>query len=299
MAVKEISDVLQTLEQDDSPQAVDFIVQNFEKQLPTILSNIEQIKQWAVTQTAHDRQLVLQSDEDFEKGRNRCAEINKQIQLIEAKRKDVKKAYNKPYEIFEKSLKEVVNILQSARENLWRQVTEEEEKFKAKKQELYRDYFLKQGCEWLTWEDVFDKRWLNKGTAAATVYKEIESAIKKAEQEVSAIKELKSEFEIALLEKYKRSHSLGETLLYNSTLASLSGKYGEVAEKSSMRTDENKNGVNSLTTAQNSNEEVEWSGDEELITVDFRVECSGNQLRELGNYMREKGIKYGKVPKGE
>lgn len=299
MAVKEISDVLQTLEQDDSPQAVDFIVQNFEKQLPMILSNIEQIKQWAVTQTAHDRQLVLQSDEDFEKGRNRCAEINKQIQLIEAKRKDVKKAYNKPYEIFEKSLKEVVNILQSARENLWRQVTEEEEKFKAKKQEVYRDYFLKQGCEWLTWEDVFDKRWLNKGTAAATVYKEIESAIKKAEQEVSAIKELKSEFEIALLEKYKRSHSLGETLLYNSTLMSLSGKYGEVAEKSSVRTDENENGVNSPTTAQNGNEEAEQSGDEELITVDFRVECSGNQLRELGNYMREKGIKYGKVPKGE
>lgn len=299
MAVKEISDVLQTLEQEDSPQAVDFIVQNFEKQLPMILSNIEQIKQWAVTQTAYDRQLVLQSDEDFEKGRNRCAEINKQIQLIEAKRKDVKKAYNKPYEIFEKSLKEVVNILQSARENLWRQVTEEEEKFKAKKQEVYRDYFLKQGCEWLTWEDVFDKRWLNKGTAAATVYKEIESAIKKAEQEVSAIKELKSEFEIALLEKYKRSHSLGETLLYNSTLMSLSGKYGEVAEKSSVRTDENENGVNSPTTAQNGNEEAEQSGDEELITVDFRVECSGNQLRELGNYMREKGIKYGKVPKGE
>lgn len=299
MAVKEISDVLQTLEQDNGPQAVDFIVQNFEKQLPTILSNIEQIKQWAATQTAHDRQLVLQSDEDFEKGRNRCAEINKQIQLIEAKRKDVKKAYNKPYEIFEKSLKEVVNILQSARENLWRQVTEEEEKFKAKKQEVYRDYFLKQGCEWLTWEDVFDKRWLNKGTAAATVYKEIESAIKKAEQEVSAIKELKCEFEIALLEKYKRSHSLGETLLYNSVLASLSGKYGEVAEKSSVRTDENKNGVNSPTTAQNGNEEAEQSGDEELITVDFRVECSGNQLRELGNYMREKGIKYGKVPKGE
>ncbi len=299
MAVKEISDVLQTLEQEDSPQAVDFIVQNFEKQLPMILSNIEQIKQWAVTQTAHDRQLVLQSDEDFEKGRNRCAEINKQIQLIEAKRKDVKKAYNKPYEIFEKSLKEVVNILQSARENLWRQVTEEEEKFKAKKQEVYRDYFLKQGCEWLTWEDVFDKRWLNKGTAAATVYKEIESAIKKAEQEVSAIKELKSEFEIALLEKYKRSHSLSETLLYNSTLMSLSGKYGEVAEKSRYGADENENGVNSPTTAQNGNEEAEQSGDEELITVDFRVECSGNQLRELGNYMREKGIKYGKVPKGE
>ena len=116
-------------------RTVEFMVQgDFVKNLPQILSNVQEIKVWAEEQTRLDRSLILQTDEDFDNGRKRCATINKVIQSIEAKRKDVKKAYNEPYEIFEKSLKEVTTVLTEAKDNLWGQITQAENDAKARKE---------------------------------------------------------------------------------------------------------------------------------------------------------------------
>ena len=91
------------------PQSVEFSVStDFISNLPQILSNIEEVRQWAVSQTETDRSLKLVSDEDFDTAKKRCAEINKVVQRIDDKRKEVKKAYTEPYDIFEKKLKEVL-----------------------------------------------------------------------------------------------------------------------------------------------------------------------------------------------
>ena len=275
-------------------RTVEFMVQgDFVKNLPQILSNVQEIKVWAEEQTRLDRSLILQTDEDFDNGRKRCATINKVIQSIEAKRKDVKKAYNEPYEIFEKSLKEVTAVLTEAKDNLWGQITQAENEAKARKEAEYRTYFERAGLKFRTWAQIFDKKWLNKGKDDKTVYAEIDEIVRKCNEEVSAIQSLNSEFITALLQYYADGHSLGDTITYNTRL----GEQKRLIEQ--RKAQEQVNTPPAPETAKNDNYERVEPIEEEIVTIDFRVQCTSTQLQTLGQFMRQHGIKYGKVPKGE
>lgn len=275
-------------------RTVEFMVQgDFVKNLPQILSNVQEIKVWAEEQTRLDRSLILQTDEDFDNGRKRCATINKVIQSIEAKRKDVKKAYNEPYEIFEKSLKEVTAVLTEAKDNLWGQITQAENEAKARKEAEYRTYFERAGLKFRTWAQIFDKKWLNKGKDDKTVYAEIDEIVRKCNEEVSAIQSLNSEFITALLQYYADGHSLGDTITYNTRL----GEQKRLIEQ--RKAQEQVNTPPAPETAKNDNYARVEPIEEEIVTIDFRVQCTSTQLQTLGQFMRQHGIKYGKVPKGE
>lgn len=275
-------------------RTVEFMVQgDFVKNLPQILSNVQEIKVWAEEQTRLDRSLILQTDEDFDNGRKRCATINKVIQSIEAKRKDVKKAYNEPYEIFEKSLKEVTAVLTEAKDNLWGQITQAENEAKARKEAEYRTYFENAGLKFRTWAQIFDKKWLNKGKDDKTVYAEIDEVVRKCNEEVSAIQSLNSEFVTALLQYYADGHSLGDTITYNTRL----GEQKRLIEQ--QKAQEQVNTTPAPQTAKNDKCERVEPIEEEIVTIDFRVQCTSTQLQTLGQFMRQHGIKYGKVPKGE
>ena len=275
-------------------RTVEFIVQgDFVKNLPQILSNVQEIKVWAEEQTRLDRSLILQTDEDFDNGRKRCATINKVIQSIEAKRKDVKKAYNEPYEIFENSLKEVTTVLTEAKDNLWGQIKQAENEAKARKEAEYRTYFENAGLKFRTWAQIFDKKWLNKGKDDKTVKSEIDDIVRKCNEEVAALQSLNSAFITALLQYYADGHSLGDTITYNTRL----GEQKRLIEQ--QKAQEQVNTPPSPETAKNDNYERVEPIEEEIVTIDFRVQCTSTQLQTLGQFMRQHGIKYGKVPKGE
>lgn len=301
-----IDKALETLEETNTPQTIEFKVQNdFVEKLPEILSNCEQVKQWAIAQTEADRNLILKTDEDFDNGRKRCAEINKVVASIESRRKEVKKEYNKPYELFEKKLKEVTAVLTGAKDNLWLQITAAEEKVKAEKENDFKRYFENHDDyakikDYRGWEQIFDKTWLNKGKKYDTIFKEIDGKIKTVCDELVSISDLNSEFEPALLLKYKNGASLTEILSANRELKAqkeeLERKKAEqqqAAVKQSIETP-----VIEQSQAQPKQAEV-TDADEELITIDFRVVCTKTKLKTLGDYMKTNGIKYGRVPKGE
>lgn len=105
------------------PTQINFIVlEDFRNNLPEIISNVNDLKQWAEEQTKLDRTLVLNSDEDAAKAKERCAQINKVIAAIDGKRKSIKKEYMQPYQTFETAVKECVAVLTTAKDNLWEQV---------------------------------------------------------------------------------------------------------------------------------------------------------------------------------
>lgn len=277
------------LKEENIPQTIEFKVQDdFVKKLPEILSNVAQIKQWAIERTEEDRNLVLVSDEDFEIGKKRCAEINKVIQNIDAKRKDVKKRYNEPYEIFEKSLKEVLDVLKTAKDNLWGQVTAAEEKAKADKEAELKAYYEGLNCKWRTWKQVFDKTWLNKGKKIDAVKEEIDRIVEATNNDIKIIESLNSEYEVALKVRYTDGYGLGEVVSYNTQLTSQHKR--DEAEKGQ--------GVANTQPTQQMPVEtatIEQKTEEELIVIDFRVQCTVSQLSELGKYMKAHGIKYSKI----
>lgn len=279
------------------PQSIEFTVQeDFINNLPKIVSNLEQVEAWAIAQTEEDRTAVLETDEDFEKARERCAQLKKVIDLIDRKRIDTKKEYNRPCDIFEKACKRVTAVLQSARDNKWSQITKAEEEKKLVKQSKLRAFWDSLNKEaiggYRTFEQIFDSKWLNKTVSVESAFEKMQEIFKQQCTDVSAIWALKSEFEVSLIEHYKSGHSISEVISYNNRLqeaqkqAEINRSWHSDPDPQLVKKEEN------LPPKNEPKEEIE-----ELIRMEFFVECTNEQLQGLGKYLREHGIKYGRIRK--
>ncbi len=277
------------------PSSMEFTVQeDFINNLPQIISNVEQLAVWAKAQTEADKNLILTSDKDFDKAKKRCADIKKVVKSIDDKRISVKKAYSQPIEIFEKKLKEVTGILNTARDNLWSQITKQEQEKKDKLETQYQNYFKSKVEElnisqYRSWKQIFNEKWLNKSVKADTVLSEIDNICVTIKNELTAIKALSSEFELVLLERYAEGYSMTDIINYDCKLKS---------QKQAVETQKQEVKGNTqpqpIKTEETPKEQVKTESEEVFETV-FKVWTTKEQLVALGAYLRENGIKYGKA----
>lgn len=294
--IEDIEKSLSTIEREK--QEISFEVkEDFVKELPQILSNCKQLKQWAINQTANDKTLILVTDEDYDNAKKRCAEINKVIKQINDKRLQVKKQYIAPFEIFEKEVKEVSEVLSEAKDNLWTQIKESQEKEEEAKYELLKEKWeeITKDNQYRTIKDIFNSKWLNRTVKIETAEKEMRDIQEQILSDIAVIKTLSTEDEIILIENYKDGHSLKEVLFYAERLKQARQKQQELqnTQKQATESKEEKQAVENQIPPQSQTDSIE------TLVIDFRVECTREQLRDLGQYMKENGIKYGKVPKGE
>lgn len=277
------------------PSSIEFTVQeDFINNLPQIISNVEQLAVWAKAQTESDKNLILTSDDDFDKAKKRCADIKKVVKSINDKRISVKKAYSQPIEIFEKKLKEVTAILENAHANLWGQVTKQEQEKKDKLETQYRNYFESKAEElgvsqYRSWKQIFNEKWLNKSVKANTVIEEIDKICETIKNELTAIKALGSEFELVLRERYAEGHSMTDIINYDCKLKS---------QKQAVETQRQEVKGNTqpqpIKMEENPKEQAKTENEEVFETV-FKVWTTKEQLKALGAYLQENGIKYGKA----
>ena len=275
---KNIETALAELEAEETQQkqTITFEVDDgFVKNLPQILSNISDVKEFIEQQTETDRNLVLQTSEDFERARKRCADLNKIAQQMDEERKRVKREYNRPYELFDKALKETIAVITTAKDNLWGQVTAAENAVRERKEQEYKDYYEEHAGvtgKFRTWEQIFNKSWTNKGYTPEKVKKEIDGIIEGIQSDIDTIGKLKSKHTTELYAYYKSGYSLKDVIDRDRPLD---------------ETDETLKGVKALVDEQR----------EQTVTVDFRVTCTKAQMKGLKDYLDDNNIKYGRVPK--
>lgn len=285
--MEEKSTSLFEIEPQAQEQTVDFIVRDdFVDRLPEILSNVEQIREWAVQQTERDRNLLLQTNEDFTAARKRCAEINRVIDRISEKRIEVKKAYNAPYNEFEKSLKGVTAVLSEAKDHLWGQIKAAEAKQQDEKLDRIRKVYDESATdmqkEYRPLESIFNPKWLNRSVSMESIRQEIVLNGETVKREVRAIRALRGTGDVApLLLRYKDGATVTEIIDYNARLTSEAAKTAKIATEK--------------TREQKDTEEEK----EMVFAVDLRVIATKEQFAELKEWLFHKKIKYGRVPKEE
>ena len=284
------------IERNKIPQKVNFEVQDdFVKSLPQILSNIEEIKVWAKARTQLDKNAVLVSDDDFKQAEERCAQYNKIIKAIDNKRKDVKKAYVQPLEVFEKAINETKAILTEAKDNLWSQVKQVENDRSSEKLDKLTTYWERTLDTAVTsyrkFTDIADTKWLNKGVSFATAFGEMDKSYQQIENDLQAINAVvantDSTYLNVLLAYYKEGHSLSETLAYYNRIQQ-SRKNIAVAEKEQAQQNtqiDDKQSVQAERTA-------EIDENEPLYEIVFKVSGTKAQIAALAEYMRTNKIKY-------
>lgn len=246
------------------------IKDDFDKQLPQILSNIDMLKEWALRRTEEDRALVLETESDFEYARSRCATINALIRQIDDKRKEIKKRYTEPVSKFEKSVKELTEILSKTKDVLWDQVKEKEED--TEKLEKYKRYYVKKigsNIFYRPWEMVVDKKWANKTEKEKNVLEKLDDIVSKTEKDLQTIISIQSKYTIPLLQKYRSGATIQDVILYNQELLQMDDVNQECVKEE-----------------QNTEEQVE---------IVFKVTCSKNQLNILKDFLKNNKISYGRA----
>ena len=272
---------------------VEFMVDDgcLQKLPQAIITNFTDVYSALLQMTENDRTLIV-TDENRKECEDRCALLNKQIANIEAQRKDIKKAWNVPYAAFEADCKKLVALLTSAKDNLWGQIKAADDAEKSDKETLYRSYYEAHAGKILpyrSYAQIADPKWLSKGKKKEAVFSEIDQKIMTIIEELDAICDLCSEFETALLAKYKDGASVIDVVLYNNRL-----KAEKQALEAKKKADE-KTVIEEKKppqTAENQAETANGDEEEKVYPVDIRIYATKSQLAKLKSFFHAHGIRF-------
>lgn len=182
--------------------------------------NFEEIKTQVKEQLEKYRGLVYTEEQvkDAEKDK---ATLNKFIKAIEDKRKEVKKECMKPYEIFEKEVKEVVALVNEPLNLIDAQIKEFEEKRKAEKTEEIKLLFETSNFPaWLRLEQIWNTKWTNKTYKHTEIGKEFAQIKSDIEKNIEMLSSLPA-FSFEAIEIYKDTLDVNKAILEGQRLADI------------------------------------------------------------------------------
>lgn len=166
---------------------------------------------------------VLVTEDSIALAKSDRAKLRSVANHIDSYRKSVKNIYQTPLKEFEERCKKLTAIIDRGTLNLDSQVKEYENKVKEEKFFNLQQYFggvqaNMKFPEYIEWMDIRNDKWGNKTYDTEQAKRDIDLACFNVDHDVQSIIDLKSEFEITLLDNYKKSHLLYETLQLNERL---------------------------------------------------------------------------------
>ena len=178
-----------------------------------ISANFEEMKV-ALTELVEPYKNMVVSEEDVASAKTDRAKIRKLITNIDDRRKMVKKIYTAPLVAFEDKCKELTAICAEGATNLDDQIKEYEGKAKREKMQKLTEYFDSHNeyPQYISIENVANPKWVNVTYPFETAQLEIDNALLRVKEEVSAIKGLNSKYEDRLFEVYAQTHNITAVL---------------------------------------------------------------------------------------
>lgn len=264
--------------------------------------NYDELHNWITEQTEKYNNLIY-TDDNIKEAKEDRAKLNKFRENLDNARKDVKKQYLEPYNVFENDVKKLLAIIDEPLNAIDKQVKDYEEKKKADKKAQIEEYFntyigdLKQ---FLTLDKIFNQKWLNTNVSIKSVKEEINNILLKTNEDFQTIKDLKSEWEVNLIDTYFQTLDIGAALRKQKELETQKQaiddlKAKEEAEKQAyIMPDKN---VNS-TGSDQSEQPLDMVAEQEpvkLYTRKFWVTGTKEQLLALGQYLKDNNIEYGGI----
>lgn len=256
-----------------------------------ITDNMSEIKEYALETKKYYENLVF-TDEQIKEAKDERANINKTVKRVADYRKDIVDKFNKPLEEFVRNAKETEIILKEASSSIDVQVKKYEEEEKQKKKDECEELFnnlVGDLSELITFEKVFDNRWLNKTTKMTEVEQDIKNVIEKVNTGLQAIKELNSEFETELINTFLQDYDLSKAIMKNTQLKAQKEKLA--------KTEVAKEETKQETIREMVSKPVETVEDERDIIKSYTLKITANytKMTALRKFMEINDIKFEKV----
>ena len=275
---------------------IEFYSPTPEQAITPVSWNYEEVKTWLVQSLGRYRGIVYTPEMITDAKKDRAA-LNKLASAIDEARKAKKAQYLKPYEEFEGQAKELTKLIKDSAAEIDAQVKAfEEEKKQKKMDEIISMYALMIGnlLELVPYEKLHDPKWLNASVNMKTVEKELGEKIISISEGFEIIARLNLD-EVILAQArsaYMRNFNIGEAL----EAADRAKAQRESLERYEKTLETPLREPQRAATADEVCREGKYTPEEEsLVTVDFRVTTTREQLNKLKAFLNENGIKYGKV----
>ena len=277
-----------------------------------IQANFDECKAWLDENLAPYRTMVVTED-GIASAKSYRATIRKVAARIDECRKMAKEAAMQSYKPFEEKCKALTALCDESAANLDGQIKAFDEAKKAEKGERLRAFFnqsIGEMNDFLTFDAVYNPRWLNATYSEEQARKDIICEIAKCANAVESLRTLHSEFETTLLDEFRRTHDLAACLKRNENLTRL--KEIEETRKRVRREQEQdvRDKIVSVrqetaTTAQPvvapPKEEAPTASAEpaaespQTLELVFYVRGTMEQLNGLKQYMKDHDIQFGRV----
>ena len=203
---------------------------------------------------------------DYAQAKAQRANLNKFINALETKRKDIKNLVMRQYDqTFEPQMKELVGIIQDAVNKIDLQIKDVERKDANQKEYEIRKIFDEFGFNLIKFEQILDQRWLNRSMELSEVKDQINAKINQIKTDLLIIEQY---VDVDLKARYLMTLDLQKTL----SDYKLEQEFKE-----------------RIDTTQPSKKQ---SIDVTMSRVQLEVVAPKSMLVELGNYLREKGYAF-------
>ena len=270
--------------------------------LPPIQWNYAEVKAWIEDGLARYKGIVYDETQIAEAKKDR-ANLNKLVQALDAKRKEMKALYLNPYEEFEAQAKELTTMVKEQSAAIDAQVKayddrRREEKLEKIKTECYVPMIGNLG-KLVPYEKLHNPKWLNVTCSAGTIATEMAQKIENIVSGLEAIDKMGLSQNMAtrvkgvFLQKFDLAAAIAEKERIEKMEASLqqyedtkAAQNAGTAEKSSAPKYTPSEPAAPVSAQQNGTD-----AGEQIHTVVFRIHVTAAQLNGLGAYMRANNIK--------
>lgn len=203
--------------------------------LKSIGWNKEQIKEAVINITEQYRGISY-TEEQLQEAKEDRAKLNAMKKDISDRRVQVKQALLEPYEKFEAEVEEVVALIDEPIAMIDKQIVAYEERTKKEKRQALEDFFEKSMMDipvLITFDKIFNPKWLNKTASLSSCKKEIKKAIEDIVADVSAIRSsLSGKYSVYAEEYYmKREMNLSKALSEANHIQEMDKKAEEEEQK--------------------------------------------------------------------
>lgn len=298
---------LETIEQPQVVNSLRLVISPLQK-MEAIKFNYEELK-GGLTDSLRKYQNLVYTPENIKEAKDDRATLNALKKSLNDEKIKIKKEFEVPYKDFEDKIKELIELVDKPASEIDKQVKIFEEQEKAKKREAINTIYSENigaYADLIPLEKLYDSRWENKTYKETDITKEIQDVVRKADSEVKVIEELKSEFEFQIKDTYFRTLDLGQALIEKQRLEKQKELQEQLAKpkqtevvvdnvaSSTIGDDDSIDAMRYAVGVDTSSEESKQE-EPEMCCVVFRVNCTPEQLKALGEYMRANGIEYGRA----
>lgn len=182
-----------------------------DKQIEKIKWNNEEIKKEVAQKLEYYKNVVYDETEIKEAKKDR-ASLKKFVEALENKRKEIKKQCLAPYEEFEKEEKEIIAMFSETTLSIDSQIKNFEQAKKDKKLDEIKGLFVSaEFPEWVSFEQIFDERWLNFSVSLKNIETQIKNAREQIDKDLEMLRIL-PDFAFEAEQIYKRTFNVQKAI---------------------------------------------------------------------------------------